>query len=242
MSKVEHWTLRAGKLSKIAEWTYVSPFKHEEPIKIEVKYGHNAEMGAYFSATVWGLAATSLEWYSTNIESLRKTVETELAVIVGASNGAIWEDYLEVVVSGHAGHFKESNSRTMEVSYRPIKRGINPLLPGQVFQLSNTGHAYKFPSPKNANEVDPDVSKDPNAPLHERINERQLDSSYSYIPDTPENRAGLARITDGMLTLQGRLSYFLEQGQAAAFISSVNNGANALALKEERTHSSAPKI
>ena len=68
--------------------------------------------------------------------------------------GIRWEEWLEVVVSpGYRD--PHANEAALQISYSPLKRGVDPKT-GIVHTINSNGFAVPFPKPKRAGEPDPE--------------------------------------------------------------------------------------
>lgn len=145
--------------------------------------------------------------------------------------GLMWTDWLEVRVKQVSGYdIKKSNngaSAQAHVSYSRIPRGETP--DGQAYTISEaSGVIVAFPDDVQALAPGVDVrrkqAEDPEAlagmtegqRIHFKLgnmDRRETHVQYTYLPDTPENRAGLDAIIQAIDTVNLRLQQFLDPNQ-----------------------------
>lgn len=145
--------------------------------------------------------------------------------------GLVWTDWLEVRVK-QVSHYdmKKSTSGAgaqAHVSYSVIPRGENSA--GQAYTISeNSGVIVAFPD--NVQALPPGTdsrrkqAEDPQtmAAMNEgqrlrfklgNMDQREPHIQYTYLPDTPENRAGLDSIIQAINTVNLRLQQFLDPSE-----------------------------
>lgn len=139
-----------------------------------------------------------------------------------------WSTWLEVRVIQPGEHNKREavggKTAAARVSYRPIARGETP--DGRAFTPGGNNCLVEFPSNVgvvNGNERRTrEIPKEELAGLSDGLRmARQMDNldrrptneQYTYLPDTPEARAGLDAIIAAIDTINVRLQAFLQPGE-----------------------------
>lgn len=232
------WSLTAPKAKKFDDWKFKSPFDGDKPIHVEVRL-ENADDRLLFVARVISpdpayKLPVDVKWSSPSLDELHQLVRDGLDRVVQVMTGASWEDWLEVRVSGRDSYGSPINGRQLEMEYSTIKRGMHPAFPGKVFRLLESHNMVgDFPSPKEANKPDPDVETPKSDNWWDNLGGRDIRYEYSYVKDTPENRAALDSVIEAMRQLHVRLSEVLRQDSVIHFLAGVNSGHKALPNLEQ---------
>lgn len=207
---------RDGKL--IDTWCFASP--HEEMAKQEIEVymvkggGGTTAPSIRFVARSVLLPGGKLE--HSDISVLREQVAAICTEHFTALSGVVWEDWLEVRVAGGDNPFGGlgNTGADLRIAYSALKRGRHPTDPARDYTLSDYGHAVPFPAPKLAGE-DEDAKLNGGKDFSRNLNgwrlPRDTAMGYSYIPDTPGNRAALDHMIDALVRLRTRLADFLGQ-------------------------------
>lgn len=95
---------------------------------------------------------------SSDIEALRASVDAHLREQSILTSGVIWEDWLEVIVTGGHGYSfgarEVVGSGVLTISYSKLRRGRHEDLPGQDYTIGRNGTALPFPKPKKVDEAE----------------------------------------------------------------------------------------
>jgi hypothetical protein len=200
----------AGK--HIDTWHFVSPFPKIAHLEVKV-FIFKSGTTVHFEAKGPQLVGSFTD---TDIQRLATSVEDALRIQHDLITGAVWEDWLEVCVRGshEDARFGIGRESRLDITYKVIKRGVYPAN-GTAYTLSSNGVAVEFPKPKQANVADENVQ----ALNGFRFGDRELESEYSYLPATPENRAALDELMAKLESLRHQLSGFLRQDVVAQSLS-----------------------
>lgn len=219
-----------GKL--IDNWSFESPDRKVPPAKIEV-YLVKAGSSPMFVARCPIFPQDGLS--DSDIGMLRDTVAAHCSQHFAQVAGVTWEDWLEVQVRGRASCYDAQSGEALEIVYKGLKRGRHPTGPEHDVTLVGIGVAVPFPTPKRAGD---DEQARINAGLKEGSlvgwrSGRETATEFSYLPDTPANRAALDQMIANLRLLRERLHSFLGQ----------DNIANAVvALREQALSLPAPCV
>ncbi len=205
-----------GKL--IDTWTFVSPLPGEaaQPavsVELFMRKVHDAGTRVAFVARSAALPDKVL--VNTDIEALRLDVENTIREQLILQSGVAWEDWLEIKVTG--GDRRPGRHTSLEqlaIEYRVLKRGRHANLPGRDYTINFNGVAVPFPSPKRSGETDPDISRARAAAPNDAfagLGGREVDAEYSYVVDSPGNRAALDQLIQSLRTLRLRIADFVSQ-------------------------------
>lgn len=139
-----------------------------------------------------------------------------------------WSPWLEVKVT-QASKIDlrgAEGGASAHVSYRSIQKGV--FTDGREFTPGNNGSLLPFPTNANVvmqgerDQVGNDMPDDDMANLSDgariafqlgRCDRRPTNEQYTYLPDTPQARAGLDSIIAAIDTINGRLQAFLQPGE-----------------------------
>jgi len=205
-----------GKL--IDTWTFVSPLRGEAaqiPVSVELFMRKVYDAGIRVEFVARSAALPDKLLINTDIEALRVAVEDAVREQFILQSGVAWEDWIEVKVTG--GDRRSGNHTCVEqlvIEYRGLKRGTTPELSGQDYTINFNGVAVQFPSPKRAGEADPDIMRAQAAApgdAYAGVGGREADAEYSYISDSPSNRAALDQLIQSLRTLRLRIADFVSQ-------------------------------
>lgn len=209
-------TRDSGKV--IDTWEFQHPLKAQgKPYVVEVSF-HKAWVPALGNRVMLLKATCSAlpggERSASDIETLKVIVERDLREQSILSSGVEWEDWLEVrVETEDRPDRREVAKNALAISYRVIKRGRHPTLEGQDYTINGGFVATPFPKAKPVGVE----TRDESQPLHRYGMEgfapdgRDIGSAYSYIKDTPANRAALDGYVSALRLLGDRLAQHLNQ-------------------------------
>lgn len=178
-------------------------------------------------------------------------------------NELVWTDWLEICVKAMTGYDRRNivNGSQACVSYRVIPRGETP--DGTAYTIvgdTRISSLVKFPKPTMVDdnnemgmrevsaeekariekETPPNSSDRLSALLH-ATDQRSPDIQFSYLPDTPENRAGLDAIIAVINNANLRLQQFLSSENLPDTLERARNaGVNLLAAPEPARKSPKP--
>lgn len=230
----EYGTLRVGfqRGVRVDEWTYESPHHdraHGDQIKAEVRMRHADRSGRLVDGKGIEFVATSKAWdgeiVSPDIEKLFASVTEAFQTYDLARRGIVWEDWFEIVVApaSERYHRDEGESAGFSVTYRVIKRGVDPRDAAKIYTLGEYNSVGPFPTAKAAQVVKDDEDEEE---AEERDPfRRDASYQYAYLPATPENRAALDAIRVAIETARARLTALLVQdsiGKTLARIPTLN--------------------
>lgn len=235
-----------GKL--IDEWSFNQPFHGADraaPYRIEV-YMRKRHTGAgtsiqsviEFIAQCPALPESRM--VNSDIEVLRVAVEDHLREQAILSSGVNWEDWLEVIVQGGKRKYGSPvDGEELVIEYKKLRRGRHPDLPGRDYTINNNHVAVKFPTGKKTGTdgVGEHIDLGPNSSFRGHLGDgRNPDGEYSYIPDTPANRAALDGLIGSLRTLRSRLSDFLGQAGIERSLVIMQSKSGLLALTGDTDH------
>lgn len=209
---------KAHRRRLIDTWTFVSPFtKHIDETTLAVKVflingfrGGTDTEGMSFEAFFSG---KRISFKNTDIEKLRQQVEEQLRKQDLARNGIVWEDWIELEISGYGHDNKHDDpGAALDLTYRVIKRGLDPKT-GKLLTINDNHVVVQFPSAKKAGEEDPDCMKKSvdNNDWRTWSSERDENHQYSYIPATPANLAAVESVVQRLRDLRAALNDLLDQ-------------------------------
>jgi hypothetical protein len=199
-------TKASGKL--VDEWKFLSPFKNKKAPQLVVQVSIDKSKKDHILFVARG-DCLAVDYQDTDIERLRRTVEAALRHQHDLLTGVHWEDWLEVEVCGGTRNdsYWKSQDSALSITYRPIKRGVDPVT-GTPYVINSNGLAMPFPKPKRAGELD----EGDKVEEFLGMNRREQDAEFSYLPATAENVAALDELMSRLQALRGKLSEFLSQG------------------------------
>lgn len=204
MNSIGHLDIDApqtAKGKKLFEWTfYVKSCDNTKQTKVTVimfvidgLITFKAECPLFVSAMT-----------DTDVNMLRKNVETYLAEQASSLTGITWEDWFEVIVKGANSDFTDSNysalGANLHIQVNKLKRGINPVN-GNPVTININGIVVDFPNSTSIHDK------------KETLNEFRVkeEAERSYIPASAENLQALNEILSKMSLLRDKLSDFLSQ-------------------------------
>lgn len=214
-------TRSGGKL--VDEWTFRSPFKDKRAPKlvVQISIDKTKQDRITFLAHADCLGKDIAD---TDIEQLRQKVEAALRFQHDLLTGVPWEEWLEVEVRGRTkGGHGGSRESDLRITYRPLKRGIDPAS-GEHYVINSNEIAVPFPKPKKAGVLDEGEAVGP----WRGMNRRESEAEYSYLPATPENIAALDELMGRLDTLRAKLSAFLGQEAVPESLGDLARGMPAL--------------
>lgn len=221
----------SGKI--VDEWVFSLPVSGSKSpdLRVDIVIDKPSDKGIQFIARGPCLPEPIME---TDIEVLRRKVEAALRFQHEKLTGLVWEDWLEVIVSGKRGHSAENekyptSGSTISVKVNPFKRAVDPAS-GTVLYINFNGIALPLQPSKRAGEYDgkPPVPGHVETLKTMRFDRRETDDEYSYIPATAENLRGLNDLLDRMQELRGKLSEFLRQDNIAPGLADLTSRTPAL--------------
>lgn len=208
---------RGGK--KILAWEFRAR-GCDESVPVDV-YLIKWRSGLTFQATSKRLPSAILD---TDIESLRKKVESTLLDQTSSIVGITWEDWLEIVVKGD----NTEMSGDLRVEINRMKRGIHPKT-GNAVTINHNGIVVNFPVATTIRA--PKVrDRDSQIQLHDNPCER------AYIPETPENLRALKDILGRMEQLRSRLAQMLSLDSIVESLSDLNACLPLMLTDESQNH------
>lgn len=216
---------------KVMTWDF-RPLGSKKEYPVEVSYHLDDEGQMYFKAV-----STDLKLALTNsdIEALRRAVETELMLVSADIQAMEWEDWLQVSVTGSGSSFNANRYTGMgaelKIHVQRLKRGWHEATKRHV-TIGQNGFLIAFPEPTEF--------KTREAPRAEDLDwlTGGTKPQTAYIPDTPENMAALTDIQNRLGALQDRLMALLHQDAIHGSLSGVETlflpgGAGAGAVRSE---------
>ena len=212
---------------KIDTWSFQAPFS-DEKIEIEILAGTH-EKRLIFTARS---QEHEINLASENLNDLHSQLLDLLDARDNLRSDAVWENWLEVIVTGgndhhsggrHSGPFRgydtpDQKQEKIILSYAMVRKAIYQ---GDEYIMNINNNPTPFPKPKEAGVKDEEDKVMFQGKLVSMGSPRLQDSSYSYIPDTPENRKALNEVIMGMNELRNNLSRLLNQDGAQRFLSDV---------------------
>lgn len=204
VAKLDVHSPRTRDGRKVMTWDY-SPLGSKKTYPIEVAYHLDDEGRMYFSATN---AELGLALENSDVEVLRRQVETELLLVSADIQSMKWEDWLQVSVSGSGSCFNDNRYTGMgaelKIHVQRLKRGWHEATQREV-TVGSSGFLTEFPKPTECSARETSRASD-------------LDwltgasrPQTAYIRDTPQNRAALNDIQARLGALQDRLMALLHQ-------------------------------
>lgn len=202
---------------KILDWKFKAAGSNKvTPVTVSIVRDSDFEsgdVGLKFEASCGMFASPMID---TDIDNLRKRVESYLIEQASLISRIHWEDWFEVVAKGANSDFDDSKfsalGANLHIQVNRLKRGIHPD-DGRPVTIYRNGAVVDMP--KSAS-----ISSEHNPPgigdfLAGRPEER------SYIPATPENRKALDDLLARMSELRRNLSEFLSQENVISRLSTV---------------------
>lgn len=216
-SKIGHLrtasTNSAGR--KVDEWVYESPFrkKHRCVVKIlddskGIRFtAFPMAEGASAQGSVGGRALEAFKPITdTDINRLKAAVFEAYRIYDDISNGAQWENWLEIRITKYLNTYEGFKAVEVSVGYRVIKKAT--LTDGREVTINRNNFVEDFPRPK-AQGVEDEKPESQWAPSR-----RNKEDEYAYIPATEENIKTLEAMTAGMVELHSRVSAFVRTSNA----------------------------
>lgn len=219
---------RAGG-KKILEWSFTFSATKER-VKIPVNILH-AEEATRRSPSKPMRFRAYIEKFSrsiedSNIDNLYKLVFDYLIDREQEATQIVWEDWLEVSVSGNQSDLLDTSRERqytsglgadMKIEVNRIKRGIYK---GKDVTLHRNNVAVKFPKPTCINDVSDD-----------KYSIRSF-SETSYIPATEENIQALRTIQQQMIQTKLKLALLLSSDEIIETLPKISNNLSLLTFKE----------
>lgn len=157
-----------------------------------------------------------------DINALKRRVnDFFISQITTLNGGIVWEDWLEVVVTGHNSEFGDSRfsalGGNLHIQVNRLKRGVDPAT-GEALTINCNGIVTKFPKSETIKN-DEQCFADPNDPALSGLSGDGLSGwrvkenpeERSYIPATPENLEALRTIIGKLSELRHNLADLLSQ-------------------------------
>jgi hypothetical protein len=133
---------------------------------------------------------------SSDIEELRRLVDTDLQKSCYLFNKIVWEEWYRVIVG--AGYKNGPNESSMTISYGKLKRGIHPET-GEALTIHQNKVVLPFPTPKNSCDDTGWCSN------------YAKDDEVSFIPVTERNTMALESLVMKLSNLREEVANFLSQ-------------------------------
>lgn len=237
---------------KIDTWKFNRPHpdrdsKHRPEADVDVYLLSDPTTG--FGFRLQSVALPPGDWHDTDLERLRVAARTTLEEQDELLGGIKWAPWLEVQTSLKIEHMPDRHhqaqtGRHLEITYRPLLRGVHPADSKRVLTINSNGCAVPFPNPLTPESIKEDrelkvrPGKKPGDPGSAedlifalgRDDHRTTGDTYAYLPDTPENRAALDQIFKGMETLGDRLHALLSPTEVAASMLNIGQSLPGLPL------------
>lgn len=234
---------------RIDTWQFSRPHPQDD-LKNSPSVSVDVHLLSTPEGLVFRLKGTALppgDWFDTDLQRLKTSVETAFEEQAELLGGIHWEPWLEVVTHLKKASGRQENpgyspdtGRSLEVSYRPLLRGVHPRDPSRFLTISSTGNAVAFPSPLTP-EVDPETQATIGGLYLGHKDGRHEGATYAYLPDTPATRAALDQILSGMEALGDRLHALLSPAQVAASVANMGQTLGGLPLIEAPAPRSGPR-
>lgn len=201
----------------IDTWHYRSGFPGQEPIEVKVNLVTKSA-GVYVFVASCPFFDTPME--SSDLTELRRAASDALQDHCIDRSELVWEDWLEVMVSGRSLAGKET-SMGLSIRYKTLKRAVLP--DGKVVTVNDMGRVSAFPQAhRSAASIEPDEFI---------LNDRNSGTEISYIPSTPDALLALQHLQARLDQLRVSLSQLLTQEHITARLEGV--ASQALALTNE---------
>lgn len=220
--KIDTWTFRAGDVA--------GPRDKSTEITFEVAVLHTLEF------VVNTKDIPSERWQSLRGKDLSELHAQALEACrfeFDLNNDLTWTDWLQIKIKEVGSHDKRNKLGAAQafVSYSIIPRGEKP--DGSAYTINGNGCIVKFPEPVGVYRGDRGETfgvRRPNPEVEAKIKEefpdgqyghrrisalldaqdnRDADTQFAYLPDTPENRAGLDSIIRAIDDINLRLQQFM---------------------------------
>lgn len=220
-------TISTGR--KVDEWTFLSAAPGNHRSKVVVTLESFVPRGQSEHQMQFVARCELLPDIITNTDI--KKLETEVAKTLQEQDRIrtqiVWEDWLEIKIRNNDSTYTSKHEAALglkeccgfNLEVHGLKKGIDPKT-GLAWTYYSNGATVPFPK---ANTLLPeDVFQQKKAEENESLKSKPLfeqmrnalykeNHEVSYLKDTPENRAAITAIVDGMNTLRGRLAQFMNQ-------------------------------
>lgn len=240
-------TQTGGRASgkKIETWTFTRPTSDRHPPKstVDVHMLLLADRGLGFALSGKDLPAG--DWTDTDIRRLHVKAEAALKEQDELHGGITWEPWLEVQTSLKkerltARSFHVATGRDLQITYRPLLRGVHPNQPDRVLTVNSNGSVVDFPKPLTPDSIQEKrtlrglgEAEGGSASFDVGSQDGRVEGdTYAYVPDTPSNRAALEQIFTGMENLGAKLHALLSPDAVVQSMANIGQSLQGLPLIE----------